>query len=374
VLDQVSHPGARRRSRLQNYPVTWVGPSPWQPRLRIDRDKLAPLADSIRRYGFISHLEARPDPDDPQGRLQLVFGHRRFEAALLVGLATIPVVVVDRTDDEMRTIALVENDTAEALTDWEQALCVGRLRRETGWTLAQIAAQLDRSPGWVQNRHDLTRIPEHTPLRAAIEAGQITMTDANTLATMPAAEQVRLLPRVIAGEINVQHLRDMKPGRRATVAAAAKSRRSASIGLASTPGRQDVQVPGVGAPLPTTAVAEGSPSPTTAPPPVDASPGPVRDLRHPGDDAGMHDIDAAARRRGNAARHESSLATHERVLGALSMLDGSDAGVILSNLEELLHGIDLTDSTPLRGDDRARLDAWADRFTRAARLLTAKPG
>jgi hypothetical protein len=249
-------------------------------------------------------------------------------------------------------------DTFEALTPWEQALCLARIRRETGWTLAETAKQFGRSIGWVQARHDLTRIPEHAPLRAAIEANQITMTDANTLATMPAAEQARLLPLVIAGEVNVQQLRDMKP-RRPSPATEATRHRGSAIRLAPTPGRQAAQDPGVGAPPPTTAAATGSPLPTSAPPPVAAAPEPVHDPRHPGDDA---------------AQHDPPPTVHERVQTVLAMLDDSDAGVVLPQIEELLRGIDPTDPTPLSESERARRDGWVDLFTRSARLLIAIPG
>jgi ParB family chromosome partitioning protein len=216
----IPNPDGRRGARPEQYPIEYLVPSPWQPRLRIDEAKLATLADSIRRDGFMGHVEARPDPADPSKRLQIVFGHRRVLAARLAGLAYVPVAVVNRSDDEMRTIAIIENDTVEALTPWEEALCLERLIRETGWSLTETARQLDRSKGWVQNRHDLTRLPTTSPLRVAVESGQITMTDATTLATMSAAEQAALLPEVIAGTVNVLHLRQMKAEQRATSDAA----------------------------------------------------------------------------------------------------------------------------------------------------------
>jgi ParB family chromosome partitioning protein len=368
VVHQVPYPAARRRSRVQDYPIDYLTFGPWQPRVHIDDDTLDRLVGSISRYGLIGHLEVRPDPDDPQGRVQLVFGHRRLLAAKRAGLATIPVAVVDRTDDEMRTIALIENDTAEALTPWERALCIARIRRETGWTLHETAKQFGRSVGWVQARHDLTLIPEHAPLRAAIEDNRITMTDATTLATMPAVEQARLLPQVVAGEINVQQLRDMKPRRRAPLATA-KRRRGVATGSRRLADSLDAQTAGAEGPASKT-LGASTPSRTAG-----DLPGPAVDVPAPAVDlsgelaqapAAQDDEQIAA----TASRSGPANGGRERVRRFLLRLEAVLDGPV-ADLEEDRQRVDLA---LLIGDDRRRLDAARDRIARFARMLGGTPG
>lgn len=168
-------------NRVEPMPLEYFEPNPYQPRLAIDPAQLAPLVDSIRRFGFIGHVEARYDPLVPGGRLQLVFGHRRFRAAELAGMRTIPTKITDRSDEEMRTIAYLENTTAVELTPWEEALYFKQMQDELRFTMAEIGLHVGKSKGYVQNRLDLLRIPEGSVWREVAESDPKLMTAATTL-------------------------------------------------------------------------------------------------------------------------------------------------------------------------------------------------
>jgi len=197
--------------------ISHLAANPFQPRLSIDVGRLAPLVESIKEFGFIGHLEARHDPADPQGCLQIVFGHRRVRASELAGLTTIPIAIVARSDDEMRRIAFIENISVEELTYWEQGVFLQTLKKETGWTIEEIGTQVGRAKGWVQNRLDVLRLPEGSPLRDAAQDDAVTMTSALALLNLAPGEQEELFSRLQKGEINSDDLKAMRRARNKSV-------------------------------------------------------------------------------------------------------------------------------------------------------------
>lgn len=195
--------------------IEYFTASPFQPRHTIDLTQLAPLVASIKRFGFLGHIEARFDPAGPTGgRLQLVYGHRRLRAAELAGLRTIPTVIVDRTDEEMQQIAFIENDTAERLNFWEEATFLQRLQRDQHKSITQMAEMLNKSRGWVQNRLDVLRLPENSLVRQAAMAGEIDLTSAITLLNLAKAlspeEMDHMVGRLQTGELIADDLKKLR--------------------------------------------------------------------------------------------------------------------------------------------------------------------
>ena len=192
--------------RIRSYPIGHLAPNPFQPRFLFDDDALAQLAGSIRSYGFMGHIEVRHDPIKPDGPLQIVFGHRRVEAAKLGGLATVPAVLVERTDDQMRCITFVENAARKSLSYWEEAVFLGTMKRELKLTVRQIADALGVGRSYVQERLDLLKLPEG-PLRDAAQRHDVGFSTAWLLTQMPEEERDELFAGVQAGELNVTDLR-----------------------------------------------------------------------------------------------------------------------------------------------------------------------
>ena len=105
----------RSEARRQEIPLEALVPSPFQPRRRHER--LDDLADSIREHGVLQPLLVRPLEED---RFEIVAGERRWRAAKLAGLNTIPAIVREMSDDEARLLALVENLQREDLNPFEE--------------------------------------------------------------------------------------------------------------------------------------------------------------------------------------------------------------------------------------------------------------
>jgi ParB/RepB/Spo0J family partition protein len=194
-------------------PIDWLGPNPFQPRLRplAEDEAIDALAEAMRQSGFGGSLEARHDPRDPQGKLQIVSGHRRLEAARRAGLATIPVRIVEYTDEEMGTGALRENLLRKDLTPWEEAVALQRLR-DRGKTYDEISKIVLRSKGWLQNRLQLLKL--EGPLREAAMAHPEMMTVLNILLLLEPDARQSLFDRVRTGELNVEDLRALVRAKR----------------------------------------------------------------------------------------------------------------------------------------------------------------
>jgi ParB/RepB/Spo0J family partition protein len=204
-----SHPVAPSAGTIRKVapvPVGHLTANPFQPRLAIDDGDLAPLVESIRRYGFMGHIEVRHDPTDRGRPLQIVFGHRRVEAAKRAGLATVPAAIVERSDDQMRRITFVENAARKNLSYWEEALFLGTMKRELGLSVRQIAEALGTSRSYVQERLDLLKLPDG-PLREAAERDEVGFSIAWFLTQMPAEERDELFAQVRRGALNVSDLR-----------------------------------------------------------------------------------------------------------------------------------------------------------------------
>jgi ParB family transcriptional regulator, chromosome partitioning protein len=107
-------------------PVASIEPNPWQPRRVFNESRLQELAVSIRETGLIQPIVVRRSGSG----YQIVAGERRWRAHRMIGLETIKVVIVDISDEEMATLALVENVVRDDLSDYEVARAVREAERE----------------------------------------------------------------------------------------------------------------------------------------------------------------------------------------------------------------------------------------------------
>ena len=136
---------------LRKVPPAEIARSPWQPRTVMGPAELEELADSIRTHGILEPLLVREllaTGHGPEGRLELLAGERRLEAAKLAGLETVPVRVLNVTDQEAAAIALTENLARSDLTAWEEAQGIARLREHlAGAGLAHTQRDLAKAAG-----------------------------------------------------------------------------------------------------------------------------------------------------------------------------------------------------------------------------------
>ena len=132
---------------VRELPVDVILPNPFQPRKQFDESKLAELADSIKQHGIVQPLVVRQKGDS----YELVVGQRRLEAARMIGLEKVPVIVKSLKDIEMVQVALIENLQREELNPIEEAEAYKRLVEEFGMTQEELAKVLGRSRPTITN-------------------------------------------------------------------------------------------------------------------------------------------------------------------------------------------------------------------------------
>ena len=141
-------------------PLSAIEADPHQPRQTFDEEKLQELADSIKLYGVLSPILVRAG--QLPGRYTVISGERRFRAAHLAGLSSIPAMVNHGEDVQGRTLAiqLVENLQRDDLTPIERAHAIGALRDGNSLSIRDIAEKLSISKSAVQRSLDILQLPD----------------------------------------------------------------------------------------------------------------------------------------------------------------------------------------------------------------------
>ncbi len=142
---------------LRELPVDLIAPNPQQPRRRFDQASLEALAESVRDTGVLQPVLVRPRPG---GRYELVAGERRWRAAKLAELETVPALVRAREDSASLELALVENMVREDLNPIEEARACAGLVEELGLTREEVGRRIGRSRVAVSNLLRLLELPD----------------------------------------------------------------------------------------------------------------------------------------------------------------------------------------------------------------------
>lgn len=157
-------------------PLGEIDPNRNQPRKHFDSEALAALADSIRHSGVISPILVAREND----RYTIIAGERRWRAARLAELATIPAIVREWDDIKRQEAALIENIQRENLNPIEEAQGIFVLMNECALTQEAVAERLGRSRPAVANLLRLLNLPE--PMMAAVADGVISAGHGRVLA------------------------------------------------------------------------------------------------------------------------------------------------------------------------------------------------
>jgi ParB family transcriptional regulator, chromosome partitioning protein len=142
---------------LRHISLELISPNPRQPRQRFDEEGLAALAASMRERGLLQPVLVRPVGDSGY---ELIAGERRWRAAQLAGLASIPALVRARDDAESLELALVENMAREDLNPIEEARACAALVEELGLSREQVGVRVGRSRVAVSNLLRLLDLPD----------------------------------------------------------------------------------------------------------------------------------------------------------------------------------------------------------------------
>lgn len=184
-------------SGVKEVPVAAISPNPRQPRHKVDPDALRELADSIREHGLIQPLIVTPAPDSTElaPRYQLIAGERRWNAAKLAGLASIPVIVRGATPQEMLELALVENIQRADLNVLEEANAYRALMSDFGLTQEQVAAKVGKNRATIANALRLLKLSNE--VQAALAEDSISEGHARALLTIEDEKQQTVLLRQV---------------------------------------------------------------------------------------------------------------------------------------------------------------------------------
>ncbi len=190
-----------------------ISPGRYQPRTSFDDQALASLAESIRAVGVIQPIVVRPGND--QGRYELVAGERRWRAAKLAGLSTIPVIVRQTDDQTAAEAALIENLQREDLNPIERAEGLRGLIDRFGLTQQEIAQRIGLDRSSVAN---LLRLLELEPeIREMIETGSLGLGHGKALLSRPPGDsRVALARRAAQGGWSVRRLESESKSARST--------------------------------------------------------------------------------------------------------------------------------------------------------------
>lgn len=175
-----------------------LAPGPYQPRQHMDETELEALASSIRKQGVIQPILVKRDGEN----YHIVAGERRWRAAKLAGLKTIPVVVKALSDEQATVMALIENIQREDLNPIEQARALDRLSREFELTHQQVADAVGKSRVSVTHLLRLLGLPER--IKQFVERKQLDMGHAKVLMGLPDERQAQLAEQIIAEGLSVR--------------------------------------------------------------------------------------------------------------------------------------------------------------------------
>ncbi len=137
-----------KEERIRELSITKLAPNPHQPRRHFDQEFLIELSESIKRHGILQPLVVTPLHED---RYQIVAGERRWRAAQLAGLKTVPAVVRTTKELQQLEVALVENVQRVDLSPLEQAASIQRLHEQFSQEYSVIAKRLGKALSTVMN-------------------------------------------------------------------------------------------------------------------------------------------------------------------------------------------------------------------------------
>ncbi len=184
-------------------PLARIRENPRQPRLRMDDEALAALAESIRHHGVIQPILVTETIDG----YQLVAGERRVRAARLAGLERVPAIVRQLADRQQLELALVENLQREDLDPIEAARAYRQLVDEFAFSQEDLAARVGRARSTVANTLRLLEL--HQGVQDAIVDGRISEGHARALGGLPHEAQARALESVVADDLSVRQVEEL---------------------------------------------------------------------------------------------------------------------------------------------------------------------
>jgi ParB family chromosome partitioning protein len=185
--------------------INLISPNPKQPRTVFDEDQLNELAASIKEVGLLQPPVVR---SIGSGKYQLIMGERRYRAAKLAGLKSIPVIIRQTPDDQLLREALVENIHRSQLNPLEEGAAYQQLLNDFGYTHDELADRLGKSRPAITNTMRLLNLPISVQRRVA--AGVLTAGHARALLSLSDEKEIEALAnRIVAEGLTVRAVEEI---------------------------------------------------------------------------------------------------------------------------------------------------------------------
>ena len=187
-------------SSINEIDISLIHANPSHPRHDFDQQAIEDLAASIKQIGIIQPITLRQEED---GSYMIVAGERRFRAAQIAGLETIPAYIRKVSDDDVMEMALIENIQREDLNAIEVALAYQQLLARHGCTQEELAARVGKSRATVANFMRLLRLPAE--LQIALKERKLSMGHARAILPIEEPEQqVKLFHLIAEQDLSVR--------------------------------------------------------------------------------------------------------------------------------------------------------------------------
>ena len=193
---------------IVNIEINQVVPNPRQPRTVFDKEGLKDLSASIKEHGIIEPILTRMR----DGKYELVAGERRWRAAKQAGLAIIPAIVKDFTDEQSLELSLIENLQREDLNPMDEAEGYALLIKEFKLTQELVAKKVGKDRSTVANMLRILNLPDK--IKDSLRKEEITTGHARTLLAVENPEQqIETWKQILKGNLNVRDVETLTRGK-----------------------------------------------------------------------------------------------------------------------------------------------------------------
>jgi ParB family transcriptional regulator, chromosome partitioning protein len=185
--------------------VNDILPNPYQPRTEWNQEELADLAESIKTNGLLQPIVVRRVKHGDQGHYEIIAGERRFRAAKMVGLETIPAMVRDADDAQLLELALIENIHRTNLNPIERAKAYQNYIETFSISQTEAAQRLGEDRSVIANFIRLLDLPEQ--VKEMLMDGSLSPGHARAILSLPTDKlRTRLANRALAGQLSVREV------------------------------------------------------------------------------------------------------------------------------------------------------------------------
>jgi ParB family transcriptional regulator, chromosome partitioning protein len=197
--------GGNEVAQQNEVSIDSISPNPKQPRTVFNEEAMAELVASIKEIGILQPPVVR---QTSPGRYELVMGERRFRAAKIAGLRSIPVIIRQTPDNELLREALIENIHRSQLNPLEEAAAYTQLLQDFNCTHDELAHKLGRSRPLISNTMRLLNLP--TSVQSRVASGVISAGHARALLGLSNEIEIdRLAKRIVAEGLSVRAVEEI---------------------------------------------------------------------------------------------------------------------------------------------------------------------